>query len=846
MTTTLRIDLPVLLPDVSDTRDACVARIISLIEGKPGISQVHVVHKNGGLPALCFHYDSNLISIAQVERLAQSAGGQVTGQFGHASVRLHAITAEDATRSIEHVLRGSTGVMGASVNLAAQHAWVEFDRSQTNEQEIAMIVRRMGYGATVPTRSPSPRAGEHQAGDEHDHGAHADYDPGTPSVQGQANHDDHAGHNHAADAHSRWYARNREFVWSVTAGVLLISAWVGERYAGLPRPIAIALFIASYAFGGYDVARHGFGELRHGKFTFDIELLMLLAAVGAAALGEWAEGAFLLFLFSLAHAMEHYALGRARNAITALADLAPTIARVIRNGREIDVPVEQVALHEIVVVRPGDRISVDGTVRSGRSAVNQAPITGESVPVEKELGNEVYAGTVNGEGALEIITTRAAGDRTLDRVVKLVEEAQTQKAPTQRFTERFERIFVPTVLVAVVLLIVVPPLVQWLTWRESVYRGMALLVAASPCALALGTPSAVLVGIAQAARKGVLIKGGEFLENLGTLRALALDKTGTITVGKPDVTDLVPVNGVSEQELLTIAAAVERRSQHPLAQAVVRRAEAAQLHLPDAGELQSLTASGVRSSVNGQTVEIGSLRLWQTAGVPVPQEICTAIERLQANGRSTMAVRYNERFLGVLGVADQPRPGVQNVLDHLRALGIQTIVMLTGDNRGVGEAIGRQVSIDQVKANLLPEDKVTAIKELLETHGQVAMIGDGVNDAPALANATVGIAMGGAGTAVALETADVALMGDDLGKLPFAVGLSRQARAVIRQNLYVSLVVIAVLIVATTTGTFGIGAAVIMHEGSTLVVIANALRLLAYNGPREAIPARPIAREATA
>jgi len=431
-------------------------------------------------------------------------------------------------------------------------------------------------------------------------------------------------------------------------------------------------------------------------------------------------------------------------------------------------------------------------------------------------------------------------------VVKLVEEAQTQKAPTQRFTERFERIFVPTVLIACVLVIVVPPVIGVLSWRDSLYRAMALLVASSPCALALGTPSAVLAGIAQAARKGVLIKGGEFLENLGTLRAVALDKTGTITIGKPDVTDLVPMNGVSEQELLTIAAAVERRSQHPLAQAVVRRADAAQIPLPDAGELQSLTARGVRSTVNGQTVEIGSLRLWDTEGVPVPQEIRTAIERLTANGRSVMAVRYGDRFLGVLGVADQPRSGVQHVLNHLRALGIHTIVMLTGDNRGVGEAVGRHVGIDHIKADLLPEDKVTTVKDLLQAHSQVAMIGDGVNDAPALANATVGIAMGGAGTAVALETADVALMGDDLGKLPFAIGLSRAARSVIRQNLYFSLAVIAFLITATTTGVFGIGPTVLVHEGSTLVVIANALRLLAYNGPHGAALQRSAGQEVLA
>lgn len=790
---TLRLDLPLLLPDVQDTQDACVNRLQQLLTGKRGLDEVHVVTEAGHAPALCLHYDPALIPLAQVERLALTAGLQVTDQFGHAIFHLRAIDGEDAGQRIEQGLRAVRGVLDVSVNLAGQRARVEFDRNVATPEQIEAALQRMGYSAA---RRVSEK---HSEGD---------------------------GHDHAAE--DTWYGRNKELVWSLIGGVLLVAAWLSEHYLGLARPAVIALYVLSFGFGGYDLIRHAFGTLRQGRFSFDIDLLMLLAALGAAALGEWAEGAFLLFLFSLAHALEHYALGRARNAIKALSDLAPSLARVLRDGREQEIAVEQVVVGDVVVVLPGERISADGTVKVGRSAVNQAPITGESVPVEKADGDEVYAGTVNGDGALEISVTRAAGDRTLDRVVKLVEEAQTQKAPTQRFTERFERIFVPAVLLVDALLIVVPPLLGWMTWSDSFYRAMALLVAASPCALALGTPSAVLAGIAQAARKGVLIKGGEHLENLGSLQALAMDKTGTITVGKPEVTDVVPIGTVAPDELLRIAAAVERRSQHPLAKAIVRYAEGRSLEIPAAGELQSLTARGVRSTVAGQTVEIGSLRLWQEDQVLVPDEVQATVDRLQANGRSIVVVRQERRWLGVVGIADQPRPGVREVLNDLRRLGIRTIVMLTGDNKGVGQAVAKEVGIDQVQAELLPEDKVTTIQALLRTHGQVAMIGDGVNDAPALANATVGIAMGGAGTAVALETADVALMGDDLAKLPFAIGLSRQARAVIRQNLYVSLGVIALLIVATTTGYFGIGPAVVAHEGSTLIVIANALRLLVY------------------
>ncbi len=793
MTDHLRLDLPLLLPDVPDARDACVARLETILEGTQGIVRTHVLNPEDPEGAvLCLHYDPALIPLSEVRRIADAAGATVTERFGHAVLPIRVIRGEDAARRIEESLEGIDGVLSASVNIAAQRARVEFDRELVSIDRIRSEFAGMGYPSAPPTEA-------------------AEGPPRDPVPE-----------------KAEWYARNRELAWSLAAGTLLLIAWVGERWLGFEPLAAVALYVAAYGFGGFDLVRHWITDLRKGRVTFDIELLMLLAALGAAALGEWAEGAFLLFLFSLAHALEHYALGRARNAIRALADLAPPRARVVRNGKEVEVPVEEVAPGETVVVRPAERIPVDGEVRQGRSAVNQAPITGESVPVEKTGGDEVFAGTVNGDGALEIVATRAVGDRTLDRVVQLVEEAQTQKAPTQRFTERFERVFVPAVLVADVLLITIPPLLGIWDWSTSFYRGMALLVAASPCALALGTPSAVLAGIAQAARRGVLIKGGAHLENLGGLRALALDKTGTLTIGEPEVTELEPATDVDEAELLSLAAAVERRSQHPLAQAVVRRAEEAGLTLPDAGELESLTARGIRSNVAGATVEVGNLRLWEEAGISIPGEIREAVGALQARGRSTMAVRHGERWLGVIGVADRPRDGVRDVLDQLRALGIGPLVMLTGDNQGVGTAIGKEVGIDEVRADLLPEDKVTAVRSLLDQHGQVAMVGDGVNDAPALAHATVGIAMGGAGTAVALETADVALMADDLSKLPFAIGLSRQARRIIRQNLYVALGVIALLIVATTTGMFGIGIAVLFHEGSTLVVIANALRLLTY------------------
>ncbi len=804
MESTTKIELPVLLPDIPDDRDACVLRLVRDLRALRAVLDVHVVDAPGKEASLlCVHYDSDGVGLGDVERAAVQAGAAVTARYGHAVLPIRAIDGEDAARRIEAGLRRVEGVLHASVSLPAQRARLEFDREILDETTIRTELEAMGYGP--PTR---PRKG----GEERENG-----DEPTGLL-------------------ARMVA-NKELVLSLGAGLLLAAAWSGQRWLSLPAMAALPLYLAAYVLGAWDLAGHWSRALRKGNLTFDIDLLMLVAALGAAALGEWAEGAFLLFLFSLAHALEHRALDRARGAIRALADLAPATARVLRDDALVDVPVEDVRAGEWVIVRPGERIPVDGEVRRGRSVVNQAPITGESVPVEKGDGDEVFAGTVNGEGALHVETTRAAGDRTLDRVIQLVEEAQTRKAPTERLTDRFERIFVPLVLLSAFALAILPAVMGWWTWSTSFYRSMALLVAASPCALAIGTPSAVLAGIAQAARNGVLIKGGVHLEKLGAVAALAMDKTGTLTVGRPDVTDVVPAGAVSPDELLRVAGAVEKTSQHPLGEAVVRRAEAEGVALPEAGDLESLTGRGVRSSLDGRVVEIGNLRLWEETGVPVPEEVRAAVERLSESGKSVMAVRHGERWLGTLGVADRPRPGVRETLDRIREQGVGTLVMMTGDNRGVAEAVAREVGIDEVMAELLPEDKVAAVKALLARHDGVAMVGDGVNDAPALATADVGIAMGGAGTAAALETADVALMGDDLAGIPFTVGLSRRTRAVIRQNLAVSLSVIALLIVATTTGIFGIGPAVVVHEGSTLVVVGNALRLLRYR-PRaeEAFP----------
>lgn len=618
-----------------------------------------------------------------------------------------------------------------------------------------------------------------------------------------------------------WFAEHRELILSGCAGLLLLAGWLAGR-ADAPRGLSLGLLLGAYTAGGFYTLREAVESLC--KRQFDIDTLMLVAAAGAAALGAWEEGALLLFLFSLGHALEHLAMDRARKAIEALAELAPKTAMVQRNGLEMEVRVEELLRGDRVIVKPGQRIPADGQVDAGTSAVDQAPVTGESMPVDKQPGDKVFAGTVNGEGVLVVEVTRLAQESTLARMVTMVAEAQTQKSPTQRFTDRFERIFVPVVLVGAVLLIVLPPLFGF-PFAESFYRAMAVLVAASPCALAIATPSAVLSGIARAARGGVLIKGGVHLENLGVLTAIAFDKTGTLTVGKPKVTDVVVITG-DEARLLTIAAAVESRSAHPLAQAVATAAKERGLSWREADDVEAVTGKGVRADFEGQKVAIGNARLFD--GGSIPEELQQHALRLQAEGKTIMLVQVDGQFLGVVALADTPREGVREVIERLGQLGIQKTIMLTGDNEGVGRAIANSVGLNEVKAGLLPEDKVKAMEELEARYGQVAMVGDGVNDAPAMARATVGIAMGGASTDVALETADVALMADDLSRLPFAVALSRASRRIIRQNLWVSLGVVALLIPATLFGWAGIGLAVLVHEGSTLVVVINALRLLAY------------------
>ncbi|AUN39031.1 heavy metal translocating P-type ATPase [Tsukamurella tyrosinosolvens] len=653
-----------------------------------------------------------------------------------------------------------------------------------------------------------------------------------------------AEHDHESGHSARW-----EIGFAIASGVTYTAGMIAEYALRLPD-VGTVLFLATYFFGGFFTIRSAVKSTLNGKF--EVDFLMLVAAIGAASIGRFAEGAVLLFLFSLGHALEEFALARASKSIEALAGLAPRTALMhvggpsTTAGEFVDRQVEDVAVGDLVLIRPNARVSSDGVVVDGRSAIDQSAVTGESMPVEKEPldptrtgrvadENKVFAGTVNGSGALVVQVTALAKDSTLSKVVELVASTDQAKSPTQRFLDRFQRIYVPAVIAFVIGVFAVGYFALGNPFDDAFYLAMAVLVAASPCALALATPSAVLAGVARAARAGVLVKGGAPLETLGRVTSIAFDKTGTLTWGEPRVTDTVAAPGVELDELLATTLAVEKLSDHPLAAAVAEAVAARTSTVLTASDLQSVTGRGVRAVVEGESVEIGNERLFTDAAIVLDGAVAADVERLQAGGRTLMIVRRGGRFLGVIGVMDTPRREAGQVLDRLRESGMTDIVMISGDHQQVAEAVGREVGVDRALGGLLPEDKVTHVRGLSGAGPDArrcAMVGDGVNDAPAMAQADVGIAMGAAGSAVAMETADVALMSDDLGRLPFAVRLSRQTSRIIRQNLIAALGIVVFLVIVTFLG-MPMGPVVFIHEGSTLIVVANALRLLRFEVGKE-------------
>ncbi|CAA0215223.1 heavy metal translocating P-type ATPase [Tenacibaculum maritimum] len=646
-------------------------------------------------------------------------------------------------------------------------------------------------------------------------------------------------HDHS---HGGIFGESTELYFAILSGAFFFLGVVLEKLTGVSEIYTLGSFVIAFFFGGWFTTKEAIEKIRKGEF--EIDFLMLIAALGAAYINKWEEGALLLFLFSLGHSLENYAMGKAKKSIEALGELSPKKVLVKRGETTAEILIEELKLEDIIVVKPNTKIGADGVIIKGHTSINQASITGESMPVDKEAiqeevgnlkfeeidkRNVVYTGTINGDNLIEVLVLKLNEDSTISRLIKMVNEVETKKSPTQLFTKKFEKWFVPIVIVLVFLLCFAYLIIDE-SFEESIYRAITVLVAASPCALAISTPSAVLSGVARGAKGGVLIKGGRALEDLGSLTTIAFDKTGTLTEGTPRLTNIITVNNTDKETLLELVLSVESLSNHPLAKAISKEIikKYATVNRGEVSNIEAFQGMGIRAIYREKEAFIGNLHLMETKAISISEEVREMMKGFLEGGNTTMLVAYNKKLIGILTVMDTPRKLAKETLQSLKKLGIKKMVMLTGDHQNVGEAIANEIGLSEVRGGLLPEEKVSAIQQLQKKNTKIAMVGDGVNDAPAMASSSVGIAMGAAGSDVALETADIALMSDKIEKLPFVIGLSRTSKIIIKQNLWMSLGVVALLIPATLFGVASIGPVVIIHEGSTLLVVLNALRLLRF------------------
>ncbi|MGB3715571.1 MAG: cation-translocating P-type ATPase [Candidatus Promineifilaceae bacterium] len=620
--------------------------------------------------------------------------------------------------------------------------------------------------------------------------------------------------------------RNPKVITSVTSGILLSAGWI-LGLTTLPTPVSSVSYALSIAIGGYYFGREAIEGLIFER-RIGVELLMSVAAITAALMGQPAEAAMLVFLYSISEAAEGYTEEKTRASVRALMDLAPKTAIIVRDGVEVEIPAGELAAGDLFIVFPGQSIPTDGVIISGRTSVNQAPITGESLPVEMKPGDTLLAGSLNGEGSIEVEATKAFSDNSLSRIINMVEEAQERKGKSQRFIERFGNRYSPVVLVMGILIAVVPPLFFGGDWTVWVSRATVFIVAAAPCALVISIPVTMVATLGTGARQGVLIKGGKYVEELARIKVVALDKTGTITLGKPEVTEVIVLerDKTNTEELVSLAAGIERRSEHPLAQAILQYARDERIEPTAISDFRALTGVGAQGNWQGNRVYIGNLLLFNDKlGVSLRGDR-EEVKRLENEGQTVVALGDSQSIWGLIALRDQIRPTSVRAVDELRKRGISHIIMLTGDNEQTANVIARESQVDTFRARLTPEDKVVEVRKLAERYGHVAMVGDGVNDAPALAAATVGVAMGAAGTDVALETADVALMGDDLERLVYGLDLSRRSQSIVRQNLLLSILIISTLSLGAVLGMLTLPMVVIGHELSEILVIANGMRML--------------------
>ncbi|MBT2584018.1 heavy metal translocating P-type ATPase [Planococcus sp. ISL-109] len=611
------------------------------------------------------------------------------------------------------------------------------------------------------------------------------------------------------------FHKRRQTIETAISFVFLVVGIIASFQLGETNPWSIGLFGASMLIGGYHMFTTGLKNL--SRLEFDMKTLMTIAIIGAVIIGEWREGAVVVFLFAISEALESFSMNKARHSIRALMDLAPSRALIQRGGELIELETDEIRIGDVLIVKPGQKIAMDGDVLRGESSVNQAAITGESLPAMKQPGDEVFAGTMNEEGALEVTVTKRAEDTTIAKIIHLVEEAQAEKAPSQQFVDRFAKFYTPAIIAVAFMVALIPGFLTG-NWELWVYQGLAVLVVGCPCALVVSTPVAIVTAIGNAARQGVLIKGGIHLEETGRIQAVAFDKTGTLTKGYPELTDVLPEEGYERDEVVKLAASVEALSQHPLARAITKQAP----ERYPSERFYSVTGKGVHAEIGGTIVRVGSLKWAEEHGFHVPE----AAFRLQENGKSVMAIFSDKHLFGVLGVADAIREESPSIIETLKGIGIDRTIMLTGDHPATAQAIAAEIGVTDIRAGLMPEDKLSAVKDLQAKYGRVAMVGDGINDAPALAAADIGIAMGGAGTDAALETADIALMADDLEKLPYTIRLSRKTLRIIKENIIFALALKILALLLIIPGWLTLWIAIFADMGATLLVILNALRLV--------------------
>lgn len=751
---------------------SCATSVEAALKSLEGVRDVRVDVVGGKVRV---DYEVSKIARGDLNAAIRRAGYRVEdGSSTRSAFLVKGMDCADEVRLIEDRIGRLPGVTGLQFDLMQHRLLVQ---GSATPGEIQLAIRQLGMSATPEGTEPE-----------------------TPSF---------------------WELRGRLVTVSV-AGIALGVALLMD-VAGVGRVYVMTLLAISSIAGGWHVVPRGLRAALNR--ALDMNFLMTIAAVGAWIIGEQAEAASTLFLFAVAELLESYSMDRARNAIRKLMELSPAEATVRRDGAEARVPVSEIDVGETVIVRPGEKIAVDGSIAAGQSSVNQAAITGESMPVDVAVGDSVFAGSINVQGALEVRSEKPASDSTLARIIHAVEEAQATRAPSQTFVHRFSRIYTPGVVIAAIAVAILPPLAGFGNFEMWVYRALTMLVVACPCALVISTPVTIVSGLARAARGGVLIKGGAYLEAAGAITTICFDKTGTLTRGTPAVTDIAPLGRWSENDVLSAAAAVERHSEHPLARAVLQAAAERNLAIPESTDFEALSGRGARASVNGATVLLGNERLANEIGALKP-EVTTLLSRFAESGKTVVLVIRGRETIGVIAIADQTRPNARDSLLELRAAGISRLFMLTGDNEGTARAIARELSLDSYYAGLLPDDKVRVVRELEEKGERLIFVGDGVNDAPALAAATIGVAMGAAGTDVALETADVALMADDLSKLAFVVRLSRATLGVLRQNIAFAIAIKAVFLVLALGGWATLWMAIAADMGASLAVVANGLRVL--------------------